>query len=361
MPSAAEIADLFDAATDNRRWPGFSRLVGKAAGIEDVAVWVAAGDQIPEFSIVDTWRDQVEAYRVHFRQLDPWAASLARAAPETVMLGYEHMPEDELLKTEFYNDFARPGGMFRPMGVRLALAPRTFATIGSDLPGARRRFEAADKPRLQRVVPYVKRALQLRLRLGRQAPKLGSAALDALAFGIVVAAADGRIAFANAVAEALAGAGAGITLTGRVVGAGRPADAAKLARLIRDAAGGGAGGIARVAGSAGLLVVLVTPLPRRADGDLGTGYALLSLRPARDEPAFDAATLRQAFGLSPAQAEIAMALFEGHAPEAIAARRGIRISTLRTHLAHIFLRTGARDQRDLVRVLGMLPPLRRRS
>jgi DNA-binding CsgD family transcriptional regulator len=36
----------------------------------------------------------------------------------------------------------------------------------------------------------------------------------------------------------------------------------------------------------------------------------------------------------------------------------VAISTVRTHLAEIFVRTGTESQRDLVRLLGMLPPVR---
>jgi DNA-binding CsgD family transcriptional regulator len=56
-----------------------------------------------------------------------------------------------------------------------------------------------------------------------------------------------------------------------------------------------------------------------------------------------------------------MALHSGRTPEEIALERGIKISTLRTHLAEIFARTGAENQRDLIRLLGLLPPLRWRS
>jgi DNA-binding CsgD family transcriptional regulator len=56
-----------------------------------------------------------------------------------------------------------------------------------------------------------------------------------------------------------------------------------------------------------------------------------------------------------------LAIFDGKSPEQIAADRNVAISTMRTHLAQIFARTGAENQRDLVRMLGMLPPLRSRD
>ena len=102
-------------------------------------------------------------------------------------------------------------------------------------------------------------------------------------------------------------------------------------------------------------------LARRSDGDRGIGHVMLSLRHARDTPAFDATLLEHLFGLSPTQAGIALALFNGRSPEEIALERGIKMTTLRTHLTEIFLRTGTETQRDLMRLLGTLPPLCKRD
>lgn len=362
QPTPEMIADLYEAAVDNERWPNFCKLIGKAAGIDDIAVWVTEDDQIKEFSIVDTWSAWQQPYAEYFSKIDPWAASIKRAPAGRVMLGYEHMREDELLKTEFYHDFARPGGMFRPMGMRLQLAPGTFAIVGSDLPAAKRHFEESDKPRFQTLMPYVRNALKLRLRVNRQASRIEAAALDLLAFGVVICDAAGRVSFANAAAEELVRRGAGITLGGRTVRAVLPAEARILSALVKDAASGGPGGVVRLSGGEmGPMMALVTPLARRNDGDRGTGHAMLSLRPAWDEPAFDETMLERLFGLSPTQAQIALALFKGRSPEEIAVARGIRITTLRTHLAEIFLRTGVETQRDLARLLGTLPPLRVRD
>jgi DNA-binding CsgD family transcriptional regulator len=141
-----------------------------------------------------------------------------------------------------------------------------------------------------------------------------------------------------------------------------PAEARLLAFLIKDAARGGAGGAACLnGGGGGPLIALVTPLARRADGDRGVGQAMLALRRAWDGPAFDETMLEHLFGLSPTQALIALALFNGQSPEEIALQRGVKITTLRTHLTEIFLRTGAETQRDLMRLLGTLPPLRKRD
>ncbi|HEY6578360.1 MAG TPA: helix-turn-helix transcriptional regulator [Rhizomicrobium sp.] len=191
-----------------------------------------------------------------------------------------------------------------------------------------------------------------------------TAALDALAFGVIVCDAAARIVFVNQAAQESARVGDGIVLGGR--GNGLRAivhnETRALAALIHDAASGGPGGIIRVTGRGGLteLTALVTPLPRafELDGDTDRAYALVTLRSARDSPSFSAETLIALFGVSPAQAQIALAIYGGQTPEKIAGERGVAISTLRTHLAQIFLRTGTESQRDLVRLLGTLPPIR---
>ena len=37
---------------------------------------------------------------------------------------------------------------------------------------------------------------------------------------------------------------------------------------------------------------------------------------------------------------------------------GVKVTTLRTHFAQVLSRTGTKSQRDLMRLLGNLPPLR---
>jgi DNA-binding CsgD family transcriptional regulator len=254
--------------------------------------------------------------------------------------------------------------MFRPLGVLVDLRPGTIATIGIERLHARTLFEQEDKPALERLIPYVRSALQLRLRLHdeRRQKQAHAASLDALSFGAIICNAQAGVIFANEAAETLARDGAGIVLGpyGKGLRAIVPDESKQLARLINETATGGPGGVLRLSGRDGVpAFVLVTPLPGHAGDDSVFGHALVSVRSARDRPSLTTASLSALFQLSPAQAEIAIALYNGQSPDEIAAARNVRISTLRTHLAEIFARTRTENQRDFVRLLGMLPPLRR--
>jgi DNA-binding CsgD family transcriptional regulator len=48
----------------------------------------------------------------------------------------------------------------------------------------------------------------------------------------------------------------------------------------------------------------------------------------------------------------------GKSLEEIATERSVKITTVRTRLARLFARAGAESQRDLVRLIALLPPLR---
>lgn len=358
------IADLYSAAVEPDGFKGLANLVSYTAGAKSGAIWVVENGNVRDISITDAGQESLESYVSYFHKVDVWQSNIVRMQRDEVYIGYEHTPEPELLRTEFYNDFCRKFGMFRPMGATVQLRPGTIATISLERLSTTLLFEDHDKRNFQRFIPHVKAALQLGLRQ-RDDPAQGqtyAAALDALAFGSVICTARGEILFANAAAESLARAGAGIVLGRRGRGAGAliAEEARRLTGFIHNAATGGPGGILRLTagdGKTGLLV-LITPLPRSLYEVYGPAHALVSLRSPWDRPSFAEATLSALFGLSPAQAAIALALHAGKSPEQIAAERRVRISTLRTHLADIFARTGTDNQRDLLRLMGLVPPVR---
>jgi DNA-binding NarL/FixJ family response regulator len=237
---------------------------------------------------------------------------------------------------------ARAADTDRPGYAAFALAPR------HDDGGARQRIGAGP----------VARALPVAVSTAANDSTMMMNVLNAYAFGVIICDQGGRVKFANAAAETLARQGGAILLSRGQLSALARTEACRLADLIRDAATDGAGGAIQLTGRDGAITMLalVTPLPRQPDQN-HAGRALVSLRATADRLTLSATALAMMFGLTPSQASIALAIFEGKVPEKIALERGVRISTLRSHLAEIFARTGTEDQRDLVRLLGLLPPL----
>jgi DNA-binding CsgD family transcriptional regulator len=69
--------------------------------------------------------------------------------------------------------------------------------------------------------------------------------------------------------------------------------------------------------------------------------------------------LREDFGLTRAEAAVAIDVLKADGLQAAAGRLGISLATARTHLAHVFDKTGTRRQAELVRLLlQSQPPVR---
>ncbi len=65
----------------------------------------------------------------------------------------------------------------------------------------------------------------------------------------------------------------------------------------------------------------------------------------------------QSHGLSPAETQVLRALSEGLSPKEIARQHEVALSTVRTQLSSVRIKTGVRSITELVRTLGSLPPI----
>jgi DNA-binding CsgD family transcriptional regulator len=64
--------------------------------------------------------------------------------------------------------------------------------------------------------------------------------------------------------------------------------------------------------------------------------------------------LRRAFGLTPAEADIALALFSGETRLSIAQRRSVARDTLRGQIKAIYAKTGVSSEAALMRLLASI-------
>lgn len=69
-------------------------------------------------------------------------------------------------------------------------------------------------------------------------------------------------------------------------------------------------------------------------------------------------TLAHMFGLTAAEAGLALALLAGASLAEIGVERRVTNNTLRTQLASVLRKTDTANQQNLVRLLGLLPPMR---
>lgn len=384
MPEGRLLAlteQIYDAGVGGTPWSvvcgGLKALVG-ARSASLMAGDFAAGRQeilyhaeIPE--------DAAAAYRRHYRKVDLWtnrasqiiARPGAAAGPARVFTSGGLVSDHEFLRSEFYCDFGRKLGLRYVVGTVAPLGAAGTMPIGLHRPDGAPPFGDRERRLLEHLLPHLRRSLQVRHRLAAPAALAdGQSVLDALPTGALVVDADMRVLAANSAAEALAASGAGLVLR-REAGSGddgaavfargrRRAESAALASLVRATALGGApGGVVRLHDDdcAKALVASVAALPKRLAGGSGAGrvagQALVLLRDLSARPAPPPlGTLRELFGLTRAQAEVAQALAGGTTKKAVAAGRGSRESTVRTHVRAVLDKTGAANLRELERLLA---------
>ncbi|MDE2201077.1 MAG: helix-turn-helix transcriptional regulator, partial [Rhodospirillales bacterium] len=109
-------------------------------------------------------------------------------------------------------------------------------------------------------------------------------------------------------------------------------------------------------GAGGRATLTLLPLGMATDWTLPRPPAILAVQhgpPAGARVPPD--QLAALFGLTRAEAELAIDLLAGLAPAQIAARRSRSIHTIRTHLARLMAKTQTRGQGELVRLLASIP------
>jgi DNA-binding CsgD family transcriptional regulator/PAS domain-containing protein len=383
VPEVADIA--YDAATGGASWNEVGLALKQAIGARTATLWT--GDPA-EGRVEILYAENIpaaanQAYTARFHRLDPWvkrcaaiAASMPAGALPPAMLGQQIIADDELCRSEFYQEFARDLGLHHIVCTVTPLGEAGIMPLGLQRPEDAPPFGEAERQVVDALLPHFRRALRLRHRLQQAAfrPATGDA-LDILPMPALVVSADLRVTYANSAAEALAAASKGLQLirTGPppssvLLAAMHNAEAAVLARLVREVAlrispGGGlrltAPGKSGKPGRGGI-ALLAMPLPARLatpaqDAPVPlTGQVLLMARDLSQLSRPRPDLLADLFGLTKAEAEVAAALAGGVTAEAVAALRGVELPTIRSQVRMVLEKTGATSLRDLERILAAL-------
>jgi DNA-binding CsgD family transcriptional regulator len=182
------------------------------------------------------------------------------------------------------------------------------------------------------------------------------AALDRFCAGVIIADNGGRVVETNHAARAILRLEDGLLVRHGQLCAARVFETARLSKLIPAAAADGNAGrtagrmlIGRGEGRSAYVLTIAPLRPEFAAGDRPLAMILV-VDPERHSPS--ECELAELFGLSPAEARVAVALLTGKTLAEIAATSGIRITTVRTQLASILKKVGAERQADLVRILS---------
>lgn len=296
------------------------------------------------------------AYAEHYHGCNIWFERGVRRGFPAIVLSHELVPPEELLRSEWY-EYCQRLDAFHVLGAQFHVSGELSGQFGAQRPRHSRGFDESSRRTMSLLLPHLQRALQIKVRLGL-CERLSAVTLDLLErAGIAVMMLDEsrRLLFANPLADRMLGRQSGLHMARGRVSAGSPATEV-FERLVREAAqtsagkGLHAGGMLNVSGADGTASrVFVSPLPPD-HLPCGTGIpaVLILASDAAGAPRPPADQLREAFGLTPAEAQLLAALVGGENPSDYADRLGISIDTVRTHVKRVLGKTGFHRQVDLV-------------
>jgi DNA-binding CsgD family transcriptional regulator len=367
LQDLSEIVGLiYDTALDPDAWP---TMLNRLA---DVLAATAAyfGSYNSKTSVCTNLASRLDSQYIHvFPEYCDCRAYFCRRGANHP-LGAVYMPEtfmsrEEHCRTDIFNKWFKPQGMETIMRANLLIEGpvSTVVTVG-------RRYSEGDFGTTEirlfaALIPHLQRAVQLQLRLaGLDGPPTSSAEmLDRLLQGVLLVDAGARVIFANSAAERTLRANAGLFLGHDGLRAGTSAETRLLRQTIANCAEprdelDGAGGRLRLSREhrAPLSVLAIRHRARLNWIDLLRPRAILFITDPEAAPVLRRDSLRQDFGLTPAEAGFTREVLRADGLQAAAHRLGISLTTARTHLAHVFDKTGTRRQAELVRLILQSQP-----
>jgi PAS domain-containing protein len=319
-------------------------------------LWINA--QTPEinFAVISgVFDEHGRLYLEQFAPIDPAPAIFSRLSAGTASSTDRIMTPEQRATDPFYNEYFRPIGLVETLGGTLFSDRARFSLIGLQRGPDRPQFDDDDIGRLERLMPHVARALQLRREFLRTSANSHGLqfALDRMPAGLIIYQAGNGVLFVNTAMRAMAQQADGLSLDrgGRLLPANQ-VSRRRIDALLNGIAKGGAGGIASVPRSSGLrdYVVLVAPCPPPLGEQIwdrrGQAGAIVLVHDPSSRPLGAPEILEQALHLPKGAARLVAALAADDDLKSFAEREGVTIHTARFHLRTALTRTG-----DYVRLL----------
>lgn len=179
--------------------------------------------------------------------------------------------------------------------------------------------------------------------------------MDELAYGVVIASAQGQLLHANQAARSELGRRRALLAEQELLRPHHPQDAKLLADALAKAADGKRSLIALQADSGVPLSIVLVPL--RADTAGGTPQVgLLFARASVCDPLM-LCFFARSHGLTPTEEHVLGILCHGYSAPEVAEQMQVAVSTVRSHVRSLCAKTRSSGVRELVNRLAVLPPV----
>lgn len=353
------IADIYDAALDASLWnvvlpQAAAYAGGQAAALigKDVVT-----DEVTSFHYCGVAPNYMRAYLEQYYRYDMFGIVEAMGFPlGEPITTVDVIPYEDFCAGRFFREWAEPQGWVDSAWVLLDRSTTGFGFFSVLRNGRSGMVDAETRRRLRLIAPHMRRAALIGniIDIGRTQAESLAAGLDLLRAAVFFVDASGRVQHANAAGRAMLSLGRPIRLEQGALAATDPAVGRALGAAIAACGLGDAAladrAVAIPIESDERHIAHILPLAegsRRRGAMDGQAVAALfvqkqqALRPAAPE------IIARSYGLTPSELRVLLAIVEiGGVPE-VANALGVAETTVRTHLARLYAKTGVARQADL--------------
>lgn len=368
---SALIGSIYDAVLEPALWTGVVERAGKFVG--GVGASIFRQDSVRKIgnsyyhSGIDPRFERL--YFEKYIKFDPLSAAYLTLKVGDVSSSSIIIPPAEFFETRFYREWARPQGLVDNV---FAILERSPTSIAAFIVFRHERDGLADddaRQLLGLIAPHLRRAVLIGKVIDLRTIEAATFAdtLDGLNAGIFLVDATGLIVHANVAGHGILAVGDILrSFAGRLVAHDQQVDEVLHDAFKATEHGDGAIGtkgiaVPLIARDGERHVAHILPLTsgarRRAELAITATAALFVQKAALETPSRPEA-IAKAYKLTPTELRVLLTLVEvGGGPE-VAEALGIADGTVKTHLSHLFQKTGVKHQVDLVRlVAGFSSPI----
>ena len=376
MPSGDDLLTTIEAVhaagLDDTLWPDalkrVSRLFGAAgATLENFDMRALT---LRDFYIVGLPHGAADPYLEYYAKHNPRADYAFRHLSQQTLCDYDFIDERGMDRDPYYTEYLTSIGLRYFLTGQISNTPNSQAVVSIQRSRRQGHVERSDVARMRRLIPHLQQAWDVTTRLKRaeRSERAFERALDWLADGVALLRADGRILYANKSFQAIARRGGTIRVSKGMVAFVATAARARFADAFAAATqldGSNKSpcdfAVGRRAGGPPYLVSVrpIVPAHHGRHDPQPDAVAIMFVRDVLQRQAGSNAILRDAFGLTEAEAGVAKALQDGVALGDYARRHMVSLNTVYTHLRRIKEKTRCHRMPELIHRLNDLQVLLR--
>jgi DNA-binding CsgD family transcriptional regulator/PAS domain-containing protein len=350
---------IYEAAQHHEAWDIFLEQLAALTTSTQVVLFVHDA-RLHEYGFVHQLGVSPESqqlYAQYYAEKDEWVKrARGQLRPGVVVASHILCSDQELTKTEFFNDYLAKSGVFYQFGGCIHRDEARMALISLLRPRKSGPYGESHRKLLRLLIPHLQRATDIHKNLVDLRRRAGGLAttIEHLSCGILLLDENARVVILNAAARTILTGDNGLRISGDRLGAVSLRDHDRLTEIIHGAlasrGGGQIGGAMTLARSRGHSLTL-TVFPIRLEGLDTCVTAAVFISDPDLFPRIDLGNFARMYGLTPAERRLVMLLLKGKMLSDAAELVGVSIHTVRSQVKSILHKTGASRQSELVKLL----------